>query len=119
MILHTESWILLAPSEITPAVSLIIDHLLETRHKINRNVDGYSIRFDSELSAKAIYHEIEQAWDEDSESEDDDDPPNVRDHRAGRCDIAKQKRSLWPAPVHRLVGRRLNWMRSIGLDITC
>ena len=31
-------------------------------------------------------------------------PPNVRDHRAGRCDVAKQKRSLWPAPVHRLVG---------------
>ena len=31
-------------------------------------------------------------------------PPNVRDHRAGRCGVAKQKRSLWPAPVHRLVG---------------
>ncbi len=30
--------------------------------------------------------------------------PNVRDHRASRCDDAKQKRSLWPAPVHRLVG---------------
>ena len=35
------------------------------------------------------------------------EPPNVRDHRAGRCDVAKQKRLLWPAPVHRLVGRLL------------
>ncbi|MFN4776140.1 MAG: hypothetical protein ACK5L4_10060, partial [Pseudanabaena sp.] len=33
--------------------------------------------------------------------------PNVRDHRASRCDDAKQKRSLWPAPVHRLVGQML------------
>ncbi len=36
-------------------------------------------------------------------------PPNVRDHRAGRCDVAKQKGSLWPAPVHRLVGRLFNY----------
>jgi hypothetical protein len=30
---------------------------------------------------------------------------NVRDHRAGRCDVAKQEKSLWPAPVHRVVGQ--------------
>ena len=82
MILHTDSWLILSHSEVTPSVRAIIDGRLVHQHKIESNTDGIRILFASEMRAKAVWDEIEEAWAADEEpSEDDEESNSVIDRK--------------------------------------
>lgn len=78
MILHTDSWLILAHSEVTPSVRAIIDGRLVHQHKIESNADGIRILFASEMRAKAVWDEIEEAWAADEEPSEDDEESNAQ-----------------------------------------
>jgi hypothetical protein len=75
MILYTDSWLILSHSEITPSVRAIIDGRLAHQYTIESNEDGVRILFDSELRAKSVWEEIEEAWSADEDPAEDDEEP--------------------------------------------
>lgn len=93
MMMHTESWLILAHKEITPTVQNLIDGWSKVYTRMT-NADGIRINFHHESKTMDAWRAVESAWELDEEPSEDDEESNPSDQRAGAT----------PAPMHRVVG---------------
>lgn len=77
MMMHTESWLILAHREITPTVQTLIDGWSKVYTRLTSG-DGIRINFHHESKTMEAWRAVESAWALDEEPSEDDEESNPK-----------------------------------------